>query len=212
LKYDGVVTSKQIEEMIDKLGGVEGVRRFLGEEPPLVLQEAHAVPEPRRWNEQNSDNVISFTVTSDGTTGQGWITRLEASGKRVDSYAKSVLRAKDFKPTNGVTMQIRVLKSKLWSDENIRTIRNIRAEADRRQFIKPNAEVGCLIRDLFSNEEIKAMGIWWIVVMHNPIEDSDGFPSLLAAGRGGGGYSLGTYSARPGDRWDRGNGFAFVLP
>jgi hypothetical protein len=202
LKYDKLVTPEQIEAVLEKLGGPDGVKRF--------LYEAPAAPElPRRWSEK--DGVISFTTVSDGTTGQRWFTRLEASGKRVGPYAKSVLLSKDFVSTTGVTTLVRVLKGELWSD-NERITRNIRAEADRRKFIKPNAEVACLIRDLFSNADIKTMGLTWIVAMHDPIEDSVGLPRLLTADRNDDDYSLDACLDHPGDGWRRVSGFAFALP
>jgi hypothetical protein len=48
------------------------------------------------WTEK--DNVIRFSVTSDGTTGEQWITRLESKGFFISVYAKGVLRSEEFKP------------------------------------------------------------------------------------------------------------------
>ncbi len=164
----------------------------------------------RSWHEQ--DGVIDLgTVTSDGTTGPEWIKRLEKKGFRVSDWAKSVLKSKDFKPTNGVTSHIVVLKGKLWKDSD-RITSNIRAEADRRKFEKPNAEVACLIREKFTDEEIEAMGLWWIVAMHEPIKDSAGVPSLLHARRRDGGLWLNAAYDVPGRGWDDDHGFAFVAP
>lgn len=164
----------------------------------------------RSWHEQ--DGVIDLgTVTSDGTTGPKWIKRLEKKGFRVSNWAKSVLNSKDFKPTNGVTSHIMVLKGKLWKDSD-RITSNIRAEADKSKFEKPNAEVACLIREKFSDEEIAAMGLWWIVAMHDPIKDSDGGPYLLDARRYAGGRWLHAAYDHPVNSWDGDNGFAFVAP
>ena len=86
----------------------------------------------------------------------------------------------------------------------------IRAEAVRRALIAPNPEVACLIRDLFSDEEIEAMGLVWIVAMHEPIKDSDGRLSLLAAYRVDDGRWLYTYVDNPHNGWGLGGGFAFA--
>lgn len=163
----------------------------------------------QRWREE--DGVIYFTVTSDGTTGPDWIKRLEKKGFRLSKWAKDVLGSSDFKPTSGVT-QIAVLKGTLFTDSN-RITKKIRAEAERRKLEKPNAEVACLIREMFLDEELEAMGLYWIVAFHKPIRDSDGDPHLLDAYRGGEGRWLGTCYGRPGDDW-RGSdsGFAFALP
>ena len=169
---------------------------------PLVSE-----PVVRAWREQ--DGVIYFSVTSDGTTGPQWIERLEEKGFRLSKWAKDVLNSADFVPTNGMTYEIAVLKGMLWND-NKRITKNIRAEADKRKLTKPNAEVACLIREMFSDEEIEAMGLVWIVAMHEPISDSVGDPDLLNADRGGGGLWLRAAYGRPDGGWGRDYGFAFV--
>ncbi len=201
MKY-GELNLGQIEAVINKLGGMDGVNRFLRGEL--------SVSEPTRsWREE--DGVIYFSVTSDGTTGEEWITYLEGKGFRVSDYAKSILRSPDFKPTPAGTMyHIAVLKGELFSDDN-RITKNIRAEAKKRKFITPHPEVACLIRDQFSDEDIKAMGLWYITAMHEPIV-SAGDPFLLDVARGAGGRWLGADYGMPDDRWYRANGFAFAVP
>jgi len=190
------------EAIVNKLGGEEAAERFLHDEL--------SVSEPaKRWREQ--DGVIYFTVTSDGTTGEAWIARLESKGFRVGDYAKSVLRSKDFKPTAGVTCEIAVLKGLLFSDSE-RITKNIRKKASEMKLTTPNAEISCLIREMFKDKELEAMGLWYIVAMHDPIKDSDRDPSLLAADRDDGGRWLLAYYDRPGYKWDRENGFAFFVP
>lgn len=196
------LTGGQMNAIVKRLGGYDAALKFLRGE--LTISEP-----TRTWREQ--DGIIYFSVTSDGTTGPQWIERLEKKGFRIGDYAKSVLRSSDFKPTNGVTTEIAVLKGMLFAD-NERTTKNIRAEADRRNLTKPNAEVACLIRENFSDEEIKAMG-FWIVTMHEPIKDSDGDLDLLYAhwfGDGDGRW-LGAYYDEPSGGWSRNDGFAFAV-
>ena len=194
-------TLGRIEAVWNKLGGEDGVDRFLRDEL--------SVSEPTRsWREE--DGVIYFSVTSDGTTGEDWIKRLEGNGFRVGDYAKQVLRSPDFKPTNGVTTEVAVLKGMLFED-NDRITKKIRAEADKRKLGKPNAELACLIREKFTDKEIEAMGLWYIVAMHEPINDSDGDPFLLNANRYDVGRWLSACSVRPGSRWYRDYGFAFDM-
>ena len=161
----------------------------------------------RTWTEK--DGIIYFSVTSDGTTGEHWIARLESKGFRVSDYAKSVLRSKSFKPTSGI-YEIAVLKGEIFSD-NERITKNIRKEAKNRKLSAPKAEVACLIREKFSDKELEAMGLYWIVAMHEPIKDSGGDPRLLRANRDGGGSWLGANYDGPDYGWDRSNGFAFVV-
>lgn len=161
-----------------------------------------------KWNEK--DGVIRFSVTSDGTTGEEWISRLESKSFRVGDYAKSVLRSKSFKPTSGATTEIAVLKGEIFSD-NDRITKNIRKEAKNRKLSTPNAEIACLIREKFSDKELEAMGLYWIVAMHEPIKDSDGDPTLLGADRDGSGSWLSSSYGSSDSEWSRGSGFAFVL-
>lgn len=195
-------TLGRIQAVWNKLGGEEGVDRFLRGEL--------AVSKPNRtWHEHGG--VIYFSVTSDGTSGAQWIERLKAKGFRLSTYAESVLRSKEFHPTDGVTTEVAVLKGLLFQD-NDRITKNIRAVASTWKLEEPNAEVACLIREMFSDEELEAMGLWWIVAMHDPIKDSDGDPSLLSASRSVDGRWLDAIYGSPGGRWSRGSGFAFAVP
>jgi len=162
----------------------------------------------RRWREQ--DGVTYFSVTSDGTTGPQWIERLEKKGIKLSKWAKDVLNSPDFKPTNGATTEVAVLKGMLFED-NDRVTSKIRAEAGKRKLVNPNAELGCLVRDMFTDEEIEAMGLVWIVTMHKPIKDSGGDTNLLGADRRDDGHWLYAFYGEPGRRWNRGGGFAFAV-
>ena len=115
--------------------------------------------EDRPWTDDGT--IIRFSVTSDGTSGKDWISRLKKKGFRISNYAKSILRSKDFKPTSGVTTDIAILDT-LFTD-NDRITKNIRAYAatlsfDGRKLSTPNAEIACLIREKFSDEDIEKMG------------------------------------------------------
>lgn len=195
------LTAGQLNAIVKKLGGHDAALRFLRDE--LTVSEPTCA-----WREE--DGVIYFSVASDGTTGEEWIRRLEGKGFRIGDYAESILRSDDFKPTNGVTSEIAVLKGMLFKD-NDRITKKIRAEADRRELTKPNAELACLIREKFTDKEIEAMGLWWIVAMHEPIKDSDGAPRLLRADRRDDGRRLDACYGEPDGRWFRDGGFAFVV-
>jgi len=156
------------------------------------------------------DGVIRFSVTSDGTTGEQWIVRLESKSFRVSGYAKSVLRSKSFKPNSGITYEIAVLKGEFFSD-NKRITENIRKVAKKRNLSTPNAEVACLIREKFSDKELEAMGLYWIVAMHEPIKASDGGPRLLSISRNDYGSWLSADCGNPDYKWNHSGGFAFVV-
>lgn len=194
------LTAGQLNAIVKKLGGHDMALRFLRGEL--------SVSEPTRsWREE--DGVIYFSVTSDGTTGEGWIRRLRGNGFHVENYAKQILRSLNFRPTSGVTTEVAVLKSVLFED-NDRITDKIRDEASRRNLTTPNAELACLIREKFTNEEFEAMRLRWIVVMHEPISNFDGDPSLMFAYYNDVGRWLGAYDDVPVSRWNRCNGFAFT--
>jgi hypothetical protein len=200
MKY-GELTLGQIEAIVNKLGGMDGAQRF--------LRGDLMVAEPVRcWREE--DGAIYFEVTSNGMTGKQWIEWFEQNGIRLTKWAKDVLLSPDFKPTAGVTYKVAVLKGALFTDSN-RITSNIRKEAERRKLEEFPAEVACLIRKAFSDEELAAMGLWWIVVFHKPIKDSDGDPNLLAANRDNDGHWLNANYDRPDDNWNSDNGFAFAV-
>lgn len=202
---EGVQESQNwFEAIVNKLGGEESAERFLRGE--LVVLEDTV----KRWREV--DGIIYLTVTLDKpTSGEGWIYRTEEKGNRVRTYAKSVLRSKKFTSSTAGTYEIVILKGSLFED-NDRMTSNIRAKADGMGLVKPNADIACLIREQFSDKEIEAMGLWWIVAMHEPIKDSDGDPSLLSAHRVVDGRWLHACRGYPGRRWDREDGFAFLVP
>lgn len=187
----------------------EDVKQGWIENPQGLAKVLREVLCPSKWHEK--DGVIYFTVVSDGTTGEEWITWLETNGFRASKYAKSVLLSPDFVPTTGVAYQVAVLKGKSFSDKD-RVTSMIRAEAASRSWNKPPAELACLIRKKFSDEDLKAMGLWWIVTFHEPIKDSDGRLSLLAASRRGDGRWLDACYDCPDCRWGAFGGFAFVVP
>ena len=199
---------KAIVEATLAIGGSdEDVKRVLTV-PGLARNIAELIRKAgSRWREEGG--VIYLSVTSTGMTGPQWIEHLEKLGFRLSDYAKSVLRSPDFKPTNGVTYEVAILKGMLFEDDN-RVTEKIRAEATGRKFEKPNAELACLIRENFSDEDIEAMGLWWIIVMHEPIKDSGGL-RLLGASRFDFGRWLNACCVNPGFRWIRDNGFAFVV-
>lgn len=201
MKYSGV-TLGRVEAVWNKLGGEEGVDRFLRNERTVVEVA-------RRWREQ--DGIIRFTLPpTDGTTGRQWIDRLVGKKIQIGGCAKSMLLSKDFKPINGVTTEIAVLKGMLFTDSE-RVTKNIRTMAESKKLTKPNAEVACLIREMFTDAEIEEMGLRWIVAMHEPIKDSDGGPGLLSTCRGVDGPWLSADCGRPDDQWYRVSGFAFAV-
>ncbi len=180
----------------------DGFKRFLRKEDPWEEKV-------QKWHEE--DGVIYFPVTSDGTTGEAWIKRLEDKGHFLDANVKNLLRSNDFKSTNGVTTNVAVLKGRLFADNN-RTTPIVHAFAFDQKFERPNAEIVCLIREKFTDNEIKQMGLQYIVVMHEPITDPYGDSNFLSVMSDSGRYWQSTYCNRRDVLWGRDGGFVFAVP
>lgn len=162
------------------------------------------------WREE--DGVIYFSVTSDGTTGKDWMRRLADKGFNISIGAKQVLDSSYFYPSKGVTTEVAVLKGMLFEDCD-RTKLKIRIEAIRRKFLQPNPEVACLIREKFTDDEVEAMGLEYIVVMHYPIKDYCGDICLMCLdGSSENGPFLSAYPYMPDEEpQSRDEGFAFAV-
>jgi len=137
-----------------------------GSDCRLVASSKVASPKPR-WHEE--DGVIYFDITSNGLGGSHWIRRLERSNVLISKWAEGILNSPGFMGSNGVKYSIAVIKGKSFKDDARNS--DIRAEASLRNFQTPNAEIACLIREAFSNGELKEMGLSSITVFHEPIRN-----------------------------------------
>jgi hypothetical protein len=155
--------------------------------------------------------VIYFSITSDSImTGEKWISRLENKDICVSKYTKSVLLSKSFRPASDIIYEIAILKGALFND-NERITANIRKEAKRRKYSTPKAEIACLIREKFSDKELEAMGLHWLITMHTPIKDSDGDLSLLGSNNFADSSCLSTFYGDSSNKWGSDSGFVFVV-
>lgn len=209
---DGKLTNEELGALSRRL---DELKRRTNERTlpyPLVMDEVQRLIEGRgvpKWTEE--DGIIYFSVTSSGTTGPEWIKRLGKKGFRVSDYAKELLQSSSFVPTDGITYRLAVIRATKFSDAG-RVTNKIRAFAEGMKFQTPPAEIACLIREYFSDEELKQLGLWYIVAMHEPIIDSDGNPNLLHACRNDGGRWLDACWGGPDVRWGDRGAFACLAP
>ncbi|PIS41049.1 MAG: hypothetical protein COT26_00075 [Candidatus Kerfeldbacteria bacterium CG08_land_8_20_14_0_20_43_14] len=155
--------------------------------------------------------VRMIDVTTNGRSGEQCIADLESKHYRVGDYAKQLLRNAKFVATNGVTYTLAIIMGDEFEDAN-RTNQNIREVAHARGYPDPTVELGPYLREMFSDEDLKKMGLWALIVMHEPISDSDGDLFVLGVYRDGRGRWLSAYHGGPGIRWLRGVGFMFLVP
>ncbi|MEN9341763.1 MAG: hypothetical protein RIQ54_19 [Candidatus Parcubacteria bacterium] len=162
------------------------------------------------WHKE--DGIIYFSVAYDGVTGKNLIKHLQDDGVSIGNYAKQVLHSLDLGSTSIVgktTTKIAVLPGKLFTD-NHRTKNKICAEAKRRGFIEPPAELTCLVSDCLFSEDIQAMGLSCVVVMHEPIVGHDGDQVLLVVD--GFNNSRSIHACKSTHKWNPSVGFAFIVP
>lgn len=192
--------TKQMSVNVKKLGGRNKAIKF-SHDKLSVLEPIH------KWFEQ--DSIIYLDVISDGTTGPGWIKRLEKRGCRLSCNVKSMLLSTKFKPTKDVMTKITILKGNLFNDDNY-TVFGLNDLAIKHNLSKPNAEVACLIRENFSNEDLEAMGLIWIAIMHEPVNDFEGNSGILRVSRYRNDCWLNAYYVGPDSGRFKGRGFAFI--
>lgn len=192
----------QIEAMINKHGGVEGMKKFLRGETVVL-------PSSCCWREQNG--VIYVTVISDGTTGPQWKKRLNQK-MPVLKEAEEILLSDSFNPTNRLVMEIAILRGILF-DYNSRMFDDIRAEAERRGLKTPNPEVACLLSEKLSIDLLKALELRFLVVMHEEVTTDSYEDGLLTINSLDDLYQgdLRAYPSYDGSAWEREDGFAFLV-
>jgi len=78
--------------------------------------------------------------------------------------------------------------------------------------VNPNPDLVLLVIKNFSVEEIRAMGLLWLIGMHEPIKDSGGDANLLDVVVSGDSPWLDACYVDPGSKWDRESGFVVAVP
>jgi hypothetical protein len=153
------------------------------------------------------------SITSDGHINVQLISDLKKKGLTIGSYAEQILKTKEFNVsvTKGITYYPGVIKGEEFSDSE-RTTENIRKEAIKRGGVTPPAELSPLLRLNISDAEIKALGLLWLILMHEPINDSDGNQNFLVLFANGFFNQLDAFNGNPTYEWFPEAGFVFLFP
>lgn len=164
MKY-GKLTWGQTEALVTKLGGENVVMDILRGALKLV-------PGTPKWF-IGEDGLVHFSLTAYGTTGQNWKVRLEKGSYSIKSTRLNQIKfePRHFKPTQ-TTRELVILPGTAVSKRNGGvSIGDMYAEARRRGFKRPNSEVGPLMRELFSYDDIAALDLYSIFIGHKPVVD-----------------------------------------
>jgi len=164
----------------------------------------------KKWWEL--DNVIYTAITPDGTSGSAWPDRLEKALYHVEDIAMGVFASNDFTPMSDLKPRVvAILKGDLFKAEE-RTTHSVCAEIAQRSFQQLPADATGYIREKFTDDDIEAMDLVWIVVTHKAIRINDAW-YWLSAHRFDNGSWVSAYQCRPEHRlWDKEFGFACEVP
>lgn len=156
-----------------------------------------------KWEED--EYATCLTVTSDGTSGPEWVRRLQKRFRKVDPDVRKVLRSGTLIPTVGVTYKIVVMKGTRWLNGYL-TIEVVRHLITNKSLKEPNLEAACLVLEKFHS-----LGLFRMMIMHEPIETTSSFPTFLEAWRNGNRLNTSMTYNNMNDSLDRGYAFVFSL-
>lgn len=167
--------------------------------------------------ERSIEEEVTMTktikLTATGLSGPDWIKRLEKGGYGISIWAKDLLNSPKYEKHRLIKGQeIEVVLVKRSEIDKHPTTKEVQEYAKGKGYEMPSAELSLLLRESLSDEDLKEMGVWYVVVLHDPIEDSDGDPRVLGADRYGGGRGLNAFWDGPGRQWGGSGLFAFSVP
>ena len=193
------ISAQQMSEFFRQMGE--------GKIDGRVMQSIIEHRNPWPYWKDDGNKVISFDLTSNGMTGSEWITHFETKSLFLSECVKSILLSKDFMPSEvGKVHHVGVIKGS-WFIDGDRTTECIALNAKMRASARtPSAELACLICDNFTKDDLVKMRFGQIVVLHEPILDSEREPCIL----GFDGSTIKTHHVSPNDVWAENYGFGMV--
>ncbi len=166
-----------------------------------------------KWTIDDEGNV-RFTLVSTGFTRKQWREHLERRGFVLERWTMNPLfcSAKDVpvETQAGTTHEVLLRPGSRMGEGNC-TREKISSQANENGWITPHWEIACLIRDTFTDKQLKQMGLRRIVTMHEPFKDYRGNPHMLITSRDAKGNDLCLEYVEPGEVLHKSDGFAFVL-
>lgn len=189
------------------------------DELALFVQRKNPFPYVNRneFNHNKHGHAI-ITFTGNEFTGKQEIKRLEDAGYHLSDYAKQCFlsTANDCYDGNhrlleGKSYTLALVPDKEIVSQSDRTTIALRKLGEKYGYGKPLAGHVPRIREVLSDEQMKELGIRYVVSLHEPIKNSDGRPLVLRAHRGDDGQWVGACWDRPGRRWSDHGAFAFPV-
>ncbi len=159
------------------------------------MKKKNEIPEGKKdmlmLNEftEKDDIMIDVNLLSNGLTGQGWVNKFETEGRELSEEVKKILTSQAFVPTKGVIYKLVIIRGKTF-EYGGRTVSTVREYAYSKGFFKARLEIACLFRDLLSDEKMREMRLYSLVVVSTHAKkkntkllmiDIDGAPNTLMA-------------------------------
>ena len=196
MKY-GELTLGQVEAVVNKLGGMEGVKRFLAGE--TMAKET----------EHEFDIWKTIKLGTGFKTADEFRRALRDGGFRISGWASDILGNPAFKVASEETEVdlIKVTVAELGFKEGVRRDQIYERAKEFGLELCP-AEVGPQLRLRYKDQPNGE----WILVAMEPIFASDGRPGLFFVGRPASGLWLGGRWGRPGLFWRADDQWVFCRP
>lgn len=157
----------------------------------------------------------TLTLTATGLTGKQWLARLKKGKYKVSSYAEDLILSDEFNKNiskKGTEFNVAIIPQTELGLGKYVTTTQIKEYAENKGWSIPTPEIALLLREALSNEDMEALGVWWIVALHEPMTDRGGDPRVLGAHRNDGEPWVHACWGYPGRQWRAGHGFAFLVP
>lgn len=190
-------TLGQVEAVFNKLGGDDGVRRFLAGE--LVVK-----PVDRNWPTWKTIKLGTGFKNADD-----FRKAIKDCGMQIGDWANDMLGKPTFTAVTEATEVdlVKVTVGELGFKDGARRDQIYdRAKELGLELCPP--EVGPQLRLQYKDQSLNE----WILIGMEPIRDSDGDLNVFCVGHGDGGIWLGGYCDSPDDVWYADNRWVFVRP
>jgi len=195
MKY-GNVTMGQVEAVINKLGGEDGMKRFLSGE--LVVKEIE-----RKFNVWKTINLGT------GKNADDFRKVLKDRGFNIGNWADDILGKPAFTAATEATEidLVKVTVAELGFKEGARRDQIYERAKELGLELCPS-EVGPQLRLQYQDQPNNE----WLLIGMKPIADSDGDLGVFCVRRGDSELWLGSGWSHPGGVWDPGSRWVFRLP
>jgi hypothetical protein len=127
---------------------------------------------PPRWYRKGGIIYLTIVTATEGV--EEWISSTKWCSKNnipLDSGAVDILQSAHFKPPHNCTIELAIITSENFGEE-FRTLKNYNTVASKLGMHITNPEMACLIHVYYSKEELEAMGIASIIIMHERMDVS----------------------------------------